>query len=51
MPKIDEEDPVEMVDADDLVRPNVIARVVSFCIIGPVTSVGLSYGFFVLVPL
>ncbi|WP_241434713.1 phosphate transporter [Natrialba asiatica] len=40
-----------MVDADDLGRPNAIARVVSFWTIGPAASVGLSYGFLVLVPL
>lgn len=39
-----------MVDADDLVRPT-IARLVSFWIISPSASLGLPYGFFVLVPL
>ncbi|SEW26646.1 inorganic phosphate transporter [Natrinema salifodinae] len=51
VPKIGEEDPEDVIDADDLVRPDAVARFVVFWIIGPSASAGLAYAFFLVVPI
>ncbi|WP_246998566.1 inorganic phosphate transporter [Halosolutus gelatinilyticus] len=50
VPKIGEEEPEDVLDANDLVRPDAVARFVAFWIIGPSASAGLSFAFFFLVP-
>ncbi|MDS0476240.1 anion permease [Natrinema sp. 1APR25-10V2] len=51
VPKIGEEEPEDVIDADDLVRPDAVARFVAFWIIGPSASAGLAYAFFLVVPI
>ncbi|WP_226482142.1 inorganic phosphate transporter [Natrinema amylolyticum] len=51
VPKIGEEEVEDVLGADDLVRPDAVARFVAFWIIGPSASAGLAYGFFLVVPL
>ncbi|QCS40870.1 inorganic phosphate transporter [Natrinema versiforme] len=51
VPKIGQEEPDDVLEADDLVRPDAVARFVAFWIIGPSASAGLAYGFFLFVPL
>ncbi|WP_408960059.1 anion permease [Natrinema sp. 74] len=50
VPKIGEEEPDDVIDADDLVRPDAVARFVAFWIIGPSASAGLAFAFFLVVP-
>ncbi|WP_121822419.1 inorganic phosphate transporter [Halostella salina] len=50
VPPIGEEDPADVADADDLVRPDAVARFVAFWIIGPSASAGLAYAFLLAVP-
>ncbi|WP_254762473.1 inorganic phosphate transporter [Natrinema marinum] len=51
VPKIGEEEPEDILEADDLVRPAAVARFVAFWIIGPSASAGLAYAFFLVVPI
>ena len=51
VPRIGEEEPVDVLEADDLVRPDAVARFVAFWIIGPSASAGLAYVFFLAVPI
>ena len=50
VPRIGEEEPADVLEADDLVRPAAVARFVAFWIIGPSASAGLAYVFFLVVP-
>ncbi len=51
VPRVGEERPEDLDEGTDLVNPAAIARFVSLWIIGPSAAAGLSYGFFVLVPI
>ncbi|XVH30705.1 inorganic phosphate transporter [Haloferacaceae archaeon DSL9] len=51
VPKIGEEKREDVVRADDLVRPDAVARFVTFWIVGPSASAGLAYAFFAVVAL
>lgn len=51
VPTIGEEETKDVTEADELVRPDAVARFVTFWIIGPTVSAGLSYVFFLVVPL
>ncbi|SFS87603.1 inorganic phosphate transporter [Halostagnicola kamekurae] len=50
LPPIGEPEPEEVLEADELFRPQAVIRYVSMWIIGPSMSTVLAYGFFLLVP-
>ncbi|WP_255681781.1 hypothetical protein [Natrinema sp. SYSU A 869] len=51
VPKIGGEEPEDILESNDLVRPDAVAWFVTFWIIGPSASAGLAYVFFLVVPL
>jgi phosphate/sulfate permease len=50
VPQIGEPEPDEVLEADELFKPQAVIRYVSMWIIGPSMSTVLAYGFFLLVP-
>ncbi|MDZ7731377.1 MAG: phosphate transporter [Natrialbaceae archaeon] len=50
MSPIGEEKSADVATAAQLVRPEAVARFVTFWIIGPSVSAGLAFGYFALIP-
>ena len=51
IPAIGEEETTEVLDAGELFNPRAVAKYISMWIIGPSVALGLSYAFFVILPI